>query len=117
MYFSSFAAMIAPMKWIGDDLRGLNSLRRVQWMLSMLAIVVCLWSVATLHSHDAGLHALDSACISCDLEDITSHGATVTVAVAAAPGLSYIEQVIPPVTAYLAAARIAAPIRAPPVFS
>jgi hypothetical protein len=109
--------MIAPMKWVGYSLRGLNTMRRMQWMLSMLAIVGCLWSVANVHSHDDGLHVLESACISCDLEDIASHGAAVTIALRSTPNLSYIEPVASQTALYVAVARVSAPIRAPPVFS
>jgi len=103
------------MNWIGNSLHSLNTLRRMQWMLSMLAVVACLWSVASIHSHDDGLHALDSACISCDFEDVASHG--VAVALCVPPSLSHIEPVAFQPALHVAVARTSAPIRAPPVFS
>lgn len=109
--------MVTPMKWIGDSLRGLNTMRRMQWMFSMLAIVGCLWSVASIHSHNDGLHALDSACISCDLEDVASHGKAVTVAFSLISNLSHIEPDAFQTALYAAATRLSGTIRAPPVFS
>jgi len=109
--------MMRRMKWIGDNLRGLNSLRRMQWTLSMLAFVGCLWSVASIHSHEAGLHALDSACISCDLEDIVSHGAVVDVVASPLSALTSIEPIASQSALFIAAARASDFIRAPPVFS
>ena len=41
----------------------------------MLAMLGCLLAASQLHAHEAGLHDVDHACISCDLEDIVSHGA------------------------------------------
>jgi len=35
----------------------------------------CLIAASQLHAHEAGLHDVEHACISCDLEDIVSHGA------------------------------------------
>ncbi len=105
------------MKWVGNSLHGLNTMRRMQWMLSMLAVVACLWSVASIHSHDDGLHALDSACISCDLEDAVTHGAAVAIALCVAPNLSHTEPVASQPVLHIAVARASALIRAPPVFS
>ena len=109
--------MIAPMKWIGDSLRGLSIMRRMQWMLSILAVVACLWSVASIHSHDDGMYALESACISCDLEDIASHGAAVIVALRSTPNLSHIEPTASQAALHVAVARVTDSIRAPPAFS
>jgi len=32
-------------------------------------------AASQLHAHETGLHDIDHACISCDLEDVFSHGA------------------------------------------
>ncbi len=109
--------MVRAMRWIGDSLRGLSSVRRMQWMFSMLAIVGCIWSVATVHSHDDGLHALDSACISCDLEDIVSHGAVAVAILRPASNLTHIQPAASQAIGYIAVARVSNSIRAPPVFS
>jgi len=109
--------MIAPMKWVGDSLRGLSTMRRMQWTLSMLAIVGCLWSVASIHSHDDGLYALDSVCISCDLEDIASHGAVTAIVLRLRSKLSHIQPAVSQAARYIAVARASDSIRAPPVFS
>ena len=105
------------MKWFGDSLRGLHAMRRLQWICSMLAVVGCLYSVASIHNHDDGLHALDSACISCDLEDVASHGAATSLVFAATANLAHIEPGISQAAAYVAVMRISAFIRAPPVYS
>lgn len=109
--------MIAPMKWRELSLQGVKTMRRMQWMLSMLAVAICLYSVASIHSHDDGLYALDSACISCDLENVTSHSAAVSVVPARLSDLSDIEPAVSQVSLTIAATRSAAPIRAPPIYS
>jgi len=109
--------MLAPMKRFIDSLRGLNAVSRMQWMVSMLAIVGCLWSAGTVHNHDGGLYALDSVCISCDLEDLVAHGAAVTTTVAITSSLSHIEPAVSAAAYHVTAARAAASIRAPPFFS
>jgi hypothetical protein len=109
--------MIAIMKRIGEKLRGLNTMCRMQWMLSMLAIIGCLWSVAGIHSHDDGLHALESACISCDLEDITSHGAAAAAMQCSKSNISHNEPVVSPAAFIIAVRSATAPIRAPPSYS
>jgi len=35
----------------------------------------CLLAATQLHAHETGLHDIDHGCISCDLEDVLSHGA------------------------------------------
>jgi len=109
--------MIAAMKRSDINIFGTNAMARLQWTLSMLAIVACLFSVASVHSHESGLHALDSACISCDLEDVTSHGATVIAASATTENLSSIQPVAIQASGFTAVANSAASIRAPPLFS
>lgn len=109
--------MIAPMQWREISLQGVKTLRRTQWMLSMLAVAICLYSVASIHSHDDGLYALDSVCISCDLEDVTSHSAAVSVVPARSSDLSAIEPAAFQQPAAVVATRSAAPIRAPPIYS
>lgn len=109
--------MIAAMKRSEVSLHGVKAMRRMQWMLSMLAIVACLLSVASVHSHDSGLHALDSACISCDLEDVTSHGAAVSALPTKALDLSDIEPAVSQQSITVEATRSTAPIRAPPIHS
>jgi len=109
--------MIAAMKRSEVSLHGVNAMRRMQWMFSMLAIVACLLSVGSLHSHDSGLHALDSACISCDLEDVTSHGAAVSALPTKSLDLSDIVSVGSQQSITVAATRSTTPIRAPPIYS
>jgi hypothetical protein len=92
-------------------------MHRVQWMLSMLAIVGCLWSVASIHSHDDGLHALESGCISCDFEDVVSHGTVVAIAQRSTSNLSQIKPVASQSALNVAAKATTAPIRAPPIIS
>jgi len=105
------------MKWFGDSLRGLNAMRRLQWTCSMLAVVGCLYAVASIHSHDDGLHALSGSCVSCSLEDVVAHGAAASVVFDATLNLSHIESAISQAAVYVAVASISALIRAPPVFS
>ena len=105
------------MKRIEVSLNGVSAMTRMQWILSMLAIVACLFSVGSVHSHDNGLHALDSACISCDLEDLSSHGAAVTGSSTSTENLALIEPAVSMATVHILAAHKSAPIRAPPIFS
>lgn len=49
-------------------------LKQLQWMLSALAIVVCLYSTSIVHYHETGFHAAETDCISCNLEEVTAHG-------------------------------------------
>ncbi|NWF37417.1 hypothetical protein F3F93_11775 [Mariprofundus sp. KV] len=105
------------MQWSEVSLHGVNLMRRMQWMLSMLAIAVCLFSVGSLHSHESGLHALESACVSCDLEDVTSHSAAVSVAPTQSLDLSDITSAVSKQSITVAATRSATPIRAPPIYS
>ncbi len=35
----------------------------------------CLLAASQLHAHEFGLHTLNHTCISCDIDDITAHGA------------------------------------------
>jgi len=49
-------------------------LKQLQWLLSALAIVVCLYSTSSVHYHEAGFHAAGTGCISCNLEELTAHG-------------------------------------------
>jgi len=109
--------MIAAMKRSDINIFGTNAMARLQWTLSMLAIVACLFSVASVHSHESGLHALDSACISCDLEDVTSHGATVISASATTENLSSIEPAASLAFVHITAVKNSTPIRAPPTHS
>jgi len=95
----------------------LSAMARMQWTLSMLAIVACLFSVGSIHSHDSGLHSLDSACISCDLEDLSSHGATVAASPASTENISFIEPAVSMAEVHITAVDKAAPIRAPPFSS
>ncbi len=94
-----------------------GSTQRMQWMLSMVALLLCLWSVASVHSHESGLHTLGDSCISCNLEDVTAHGSGITLVVQPNPNLSFIEPTRSFAALRAAAARAAAPIRAPPLFS
>ncbi|MFC1536701.1 hypothetical protein ACFL19_00440 [Pseudomonadota bacterium] len=48
---------------------------RVKLLLSTIAMLGCLMAASQLHAHESGLHDIDHACISCDLEDVVSHGA------------------------------------------
>ena len=109
--------MIAAMIWSELSLHGVKTMRRMQWMLSMLAVAICLYSVADIHSHDDGLHALDSACISCDLEDVTSHGAAVSAVPTRSLDLSDIEPAVSQQLITVESRRSATPIRAPPISS
>jgi len=102
------------MKWTGANL---NAMRRMQWMLSMLAVVACLWSVGSVHSHDAGLHSQDSACISCDLEDVTSHGTLFSSYSVATENLVLIKATDFWSERHVTAVKNSAPIRAPPNLS
>jgi len=108
---------MAAMKRLATKIRAMNSMHRLQWFFAMLAIAGCLFSVATIHSHDDGLHALESHCISCDLEDVTSHGAVVTLLQAVAPTSSHIEPLVLKAAVVIAARPAGAPIRAPPFYS
>lgn len=83
----------------------------------MLAIASCLFSAAAIHSHDDGLHALDSHCISCDLEDVTSHGAAITAVQIAASNLSQIVPAAFQAAQFIAVGSPATAIRAPPFYS
>lgn len=47
-------------------------------LLNMLAMLGCLLAASQLHAHETGLHDVDHACISCDVEDIAAHGAAPT---------------------------------------
>ncbi|NWF38882.1 hypothetical protein F3F96_07005 [Mariprofundus sp. NF] len=105
------------MIWSEVNLKGVNTMRRMQWMLSMLAIVVCLFSVGSLHSHESGLHVLDSACISCDLENVTSHGAAISAVPTKSLDLSDVAAVVSQQSITVATTRSSAPIRAPPIYS
>ncbi|RLL52233.1 hypothetical protein D8Y20_07455 [Mariprofundus sp. EBB-1] len=105
------------MKSFGDSLRSLSAMRRLQWICSMLAVVGCLYAVASIHSHDDGLHALGGSCISCSLEDVAAHGAAPSVVFDATANLSHIDSAISQAAAYVAVASISALIRAPPFFS
>lgn len=49
--------------------------QRLQLFLSALALLICLYSVSSVHQHDAGYHVAQSDCISCDIEDLLGHGA------------------------------------------
>lgn len=75
------------MKWSALNLKVKG---RMQWMLSMLAVVACLFSIASIHHHESGFHALDDACISCDLEDVSSHGVVLSIVSRETGGLSCI---------------------------
>jgi len=83
----------------------------------VLAIVACLYSVGSVHSHEAGLHSLDSACISCDLEDVSSHGATFADASTSTENLAFIEPAASLAVVHVTASKNSAPIRAPPTHS
>ena len=83
----------------------------------MLAIVGCLYSIASIHHHDDGIHALDNACISCDLEDITTHGGSVSAALQHATDLSHVVPTVSQSSITVALTRSATPIRAPPLYS
>ena len=48
--------------------------------LAWLALLVCLVSASMIHHHENGLH-LAHACQLCVIEEITTHGAAVCVAV------------------------------------
>jgi len=54
---------------------GLELIGKFKLLLGMLAMLGCLLAATQLHAHEAGLHDIDHACISCDLEDVLSHGA------------------------------------------
>jgi len=102
------------MSSISASLQHLNAMQRMQWMLSVLAIVACLYSVDSVHSHEAGLHSLDSACISCDLEDGSSHGATFADASTSTENLAFIEPAASLAVVHVAAAKNRTHIRATP---
>jgi len=90
---------------------------RMQWMLSMLAIIACLYSVGSVHSHEDGLHALDNVCISCDLEDVSSHGAACSDASTSKENLALIEPAASLAVGQITAAKNSTPIRASPALS
>jgi hypothetical protein len=46
-------------------------------MLAWLALLICLISTSSIHHHEDGMHQLH-ACQLCALEDVTTHGATVS---------------------------------------
>jgi len=57
-------------------------------MLAWLALVMCLVSASSIHHHDRGIH-LAHACQLCALEEVTTHGAAISVSVTpvAEPGI------------------------------
>ncbi|MDT8376284.1 MAG: hypothetical protein RQ867_06020 [Mariprofundaceae bacterium] len=85
-------------------------------LLNMLAMLGCLLAASQLHAHETGLHDVDHACISCDLEDITAHGVAPTATFALADRTSDVE-----VCSYTACASVPhlsfTSIRAPPLLS
>jgi len=115
--FFLLVVMIAAMKRVAANIRALNSMHRMQWLFAVLAIAGCLFSASAVHSHEDGLHALGSHCISCDLEDVTSHGATTAVRQATIPNLAQIEPAAFQRTFFIAVRSSAASIRAPPFYS
>lgn len=44
-------------------------------ILGMLAMFGCLLAASQLHAHESGIHDQNHTCISCDIDDITAHGA------------------------------------------
>ena len=52
----------------------LSLVNKFKLLLSMVALLGCLLAASQLHAHEAGLHDIDHICLSCDLEDVASHG-------------------------------------------
>jgi len=52
----------------------LQHLKSFQVVLSTMAMVVCLYAASSLHQHESGYHALQSNCVSCDIESLVTHG-------------------------------------------
>lgn len=83
----------------------------------MLALIGCLLAAASsLHAHEQGLYDIDHACISCDLEDMSAHGALPAAAAVAAPQV--LSARTESVCTHIATADpVRLPIRAPPLNS
>jgi len=54
--------------------------RKGMVMLAWLALLVCLVSASSIHHHDRGIH-LAHACQMCALEELTTHGAAVSMGI------------------------------------
>lgn len=48
---------------------------KTQLVLSTLAILMCLYSVGSIHQHEKGYYNLQSECVICDVESLLAHGA------------------------------------------
>ncbi|WP_072659551.1 hypothetical protein [Mariprofundus micogutta] len=94
-----------------------NWMHRMPWGLSMLALVACLWSAGSIHSHEAGLHSAESACISCDLEDISTHGAALSVSAAVTEPPFMLEPVAFQPSMFIVKTGSSLLVRAPPSIS
>jgi len=51
---------------------------KLKFVLSIVALLGCLMAAAEVHAHETGLHDVEHTCLSCDFEDVVSHGVAVS---------------------------------------
>jgi len=92
------------------------SQRKGTVMLAWLALIICLVSTSSIHHHESGIH-LAHACQLCALEEVTTHGAAVSVSTIPVVEPSILTLVITPHQQTSGIHYFTRDIRGSPVFS